>query len=139
MQKVTKQFSYMAERGCKAIEFAGYGALGIELITSLLESGVGDALLDAFDMGDAFDALAVAGDVGDGVDMVEGLATLGLSIAVSKAVKFTFDKVNGKDRQECERLKKKTAPKVALAKLLEADAPLSLLTGIRHQAIQEGS
>jgi hypothetical protein len=138
LQKFSMNFNKVLSKGMKVIEYAGYAAISIEFIEFLTNAEFNEFFLQIVD---AVDFLDFFGDVEEaasrGFDLTEGIATLGLSIAASKFVRWIFNKINKDDIINISTLTRKTTPKKTLALLLEADAPVELLLGPYIEMMKE--
>jgi len=138
IQKFASGFNKILSKGFRVIEYAGYAAIAVEGIDLLFDADLGEFFLELVDAMDFLDIFGdVAGTAADGVDLVEGLATLGLSIAASRLLRFLFKKFNKKDFEQIKILTQKTTPKKTLATLLEHDAPVELLVGPYNEMLKE--
>lgn len=138
LQKFSTGFNKVLSKGFRVIEYAGYAAIAIEGFDLLFDADLGEFFLELVDAIDFLDIFGdVAGTAADGVDIFEGLATLGLSIAASKLIRFLFKKLNKKDFDDINTLTRKTAPKKTLIKLIEAGAPAPMLVGPYKEMLKE--
>jgi len=139
-QKRALRFSNILTKGFRVIEYAGYAAIAVEAVDLLTGLEASEFFLELVDTMDFLDIFGdVAGTAADGVDIVEGLATFGLSIAASKVIRFLFKRFNKDDLATIKILSRKTTPKKTLAKLLESDAPVPMLIGPYNEMIRERS
>lgn len=116
---------YMS-RGMKALEYGGYAAIAIEVIDFITDIGLADGILEIID---GLDFLDILPDLADGVSLIDGMASLGLGILASRAIRFLFDKWNKNDIIYLKDLTTKTTPKNTLIELLENGAPPQVLLG----------
>jgi hypothetical protein len=81
LKKISTGFNKVLSKGFQVIEYAGYAAIAIEGIDLLFDADLAEFFLELVDDMDFLDVFGdVAGTAADGVDVVEGLATLGISI-----------------------------------------------------------
>ncbi len=109
-------------RVAKGIEYTSYGALAIEGVDFLTGLELGDVV------GEAIDGLDVL-DLADGAELVDGLATLGIGIGVSRLVKKAMKGINSKDKENIKSLHEKNMLKDLVRGLLRSDAPPNLIVG----------
>jgi len=124
--RISANAATWVNKGMKIAEYGGYAAAAITAVDFLTGLEATEGILEVLN---SVDFLGIIPDVADGVDIVEGLATLGLGIAASRLVRYIFKKL-GEDRvKEIALLTKKTGPKKVLAELIAIDAPPELLLG----------
>jgi len=121
--RLANSFIYTANLAYKTVEYGSYGAIGVELVDLL----TGLDLVDS--VGDVFESLDFLGVVSDGADFVDGFASLGVGILLSKGVKSAFDKMNSSDRETISNLQNKLVNKNILKEMLKANAPSQFLIG----------
>lgn len=103
---------------------------GVDVLDILESAGGGLELIDGVE---------VAGEVAAGVgDLVDGLSTLGASIALSYGVKKLFKYLAKEDREKVEALRPRLAARKSLAAFAEAGAARSLLAQAVESAEAQG-
>lgn len=113
----------------KVMEVTSYVALGVSILdfftgVELIEEFA--ELLDVLDVFDVIDTLEM-------VDVIEGAATMGLSIIASKGVRHFMEKYNEKDRKEMRSLYEQVEMKRLLREMLKADVPIPLVVGLYEE------
>lgn len=115
-------------RTLSGFETASYWALGGDVAAHLLH--IADILPYLEHAAEGVPVASEIVDVGEGmVDVVDGLATLGLVFAARKAVRSLFGAINGVRQREAARLADMVRPRVVLVDLLQNGAPPAALVG----------
>jgi len=124
--RISAKAATWVNKGMKMAEYGGYAAAAITAVDFLTGLEATEGVLEILN---SFDFLGIIPEVADGVDIVDGLATLGLGFAASKLIRYIFKKLGEDKVQEIAHLTKKTGPKKVLAELIAIDAPPELLLG----------
>ena len=119
-------------RGIRGVEIASYWALGCDAAAHLFHFADIMPYLEHASHGVPIFSSAV--DIGDGlVNIADGMATFGAALAMRKAVKLSFELLNGVKKRDADRLADKVMPKVLLVDLLQSGAPPTALVGTLTQ------
>ncbi|NET36384.1 MAG: hypothetical protein F6K19_30885 [Cyanothece sp. SIO1E1] len=115
---------YMANSGLEEIS-----PLDIEL--KGMESAIADSAIEGAAEGS--DALEIIGAAADGVDIIEGIFTLGLGLAIGYGIKRAFKAGNSSILENIKQLSERLQPKLYFAKLLELGAPVHILQAAKQR------
>ncbi|MCM1988794.1 hypothetical protein [Oceanirhabdus seepicola] len=123
---IGKGFNSVVNVGLQTLEYGSYVALGAEVVDLLTGLEVVSFLGDALD---GLDFLDVLGDGAEVVDFLDGIASLGVGLIASKAVKSIFKNMNEKDRVKMESLSKRVTSKRIFEKSLKSGMDVNTLIG----------